>query len=515
MRRSASTVSPSPHSSSCSFSPGPRADELDRDVAPGLLAREPDHRSRARSMILHRLAHVEHVDLAAPADRAGLDDELHRLGDRHEEARHLRVRDRHRAAARDLPAEDRDHAAGRAEHVAEAHGDEPRRRRRRGGRTSRRSTRRAPSTGPSPSSGSTALSVETSTKRFAPNSTATSATMRVAERVVAHRLERVRLHQRRRACTRPRGRRRRAGSFSKTWRIFVRVADVGEHRRRRRGSRARRRARARSRRAPARRGRRARAACGPMRAICRQSSEPIEPPAPVTSTISSGEVAGDRLEVDLDRLAAEHVLDLDGPDLPGEVEVAGDELVQARQRLHRHALPRAPSSTIRCAHLARGGRDRDQHLVRAPLAQERGELVRRAEHADAVEPEVLLARVVVDEPDRRVAERRVAQHLADDQLRRVAGADDDHLLAARDDRARGRALDQRPREQARRRRRTRGRRSRSMIQIAARNATRDGSRGARRRRTSASDGDARRRGARPTCRASRRSATSGCRSRRR
>ena len=41
----------------------------------------------------------------------------------------------------------------------------------------------------------------------------------------------------------------------------------------------------------------------------------------------AGEVRRDGLEVDLDRLAAEHVLHLDGTDLRGEVEVAGDELV--------------------------------------------------------------------------------------------------------------------------------------------------------------------------------------------
>ncbi len=73
------------------------------------------------------------------------------------------------------------------------------------------------------------------------------------------------------------------------------------------------------------------------------------------------------------------------------------------------------------------------------VAQELGQLVGRAEHADPVQAEVLLARVVVDEPDRRVAERRVAEHLAQDQLRGVARADDEHLLAARDDRARRRA----------------------------------------------------------------------------
>ena len=95
------------------------------------------------------------------------------------------------------------------------------------------------------------------------------------------------------------------------------------------------------------------------------------------------------------------------------------------------------------ARVARGGRDRDQELVRAAFAQKLRQLLGRAEHAHAVEAQVLLARVVVDEPDRGVADRRVAVHLAQDQLRRVAGADDDDLLAARDDRARARSLDQR------------------------------------------------------------------------
>ncbi len=46
-------------------------------------------------------------------------------GDRHEVARHVRMRHRHRPALGDLAPEDRDHAARRVEHVAEPHGDEP------------------------------------------------------------------------------------------------------------------------------------------------------------------------------------------------------------------------------------------------------------------------------------------------------------------------------------------------------------------------------------------------------
>ena len=60
---------------------------------------------------------------------------------------------------------------------------------------------------------------------------------------------------------------------------------------------------------------------------------------------------------------------------------------------------------------------------------------RRAQHTDPVEPHVLLAGVVVDEPDRRVAELPALEHLADDELARVAGADDQRLLAARDEAA--------------------------------------------------------------------------------
>src|SRR3954453_3424668 len=90
---------------------------------------------RARSMIFTgspisgrynspRLAHVEHEDLAAAAEAAGADDQLHRLRDRHEVARHARVGDGHGAPGSDLTPEDRHHRARRTEHVAEADGGE-------------------------------------------------------------------------------------------------------------------------------------------------------------------------------------------------------------------------------------------------------------------------------------------------------------------------------------------------------------------------------------------------------
>ena len=77
-----------------------------------------------------------------------------------------------------------------------------------------------------------------------------------------------------------------------------------------------------------------------------------------------------------------------------------------------------------------------------------GEIVGRAEHPYVDDPRSALAGVVVDEPDRCVRELPVALHLAHHQLARVAGADDQHFLAARDD-PRPRPLDQRAREEPR------------------------------------------------------------------
>jgi hypothetical protein len=116
------------------------------------------------------------------------------------------------------------------------------------------------------------------------------------------------------------------------------------------------------------------------------------------------EVVGDDAQVDFDLLAAEHVLDLHGPDLPGEVVVTGDQLVDARQRLDGDAgvLRRLDDVLTRLA--GRGG---------IAISTSSGGLSRRMCGSSAEVPstripcsrKVLLARVVVDQPDRRVAER--------------------------------------------------------------------------------------------------------------
>ena len=76
----------------------------------------------------------------------------------------------------------------------------------------------------------------------------------------------------------------------------------------------------------------------------------------------AGEVRGNRRDVDLDRLSSEDVLHLDRPDLTREVEVACDQLVEARQRLHGDARV-AGDLDDAAAILTRGGRDREQYLV--------------------------------------------------------------------------------------------------------------------------------------------------------
>ncbi len=53
------------------------------------------------------------------------------------------------------------------------------------------------------------------------------------------------------------------------------------------------------------------------------------------------------------------------------------------------------------------------------------------EHADALDADAALERVVVDEADRVEVELRVAQHLAQDEAAAVAGADDQHAPRVR------------------------------------------------------------------------------------
>src|SRR5207253_10959058 len=98
----------------------------------------------------------------------------------------------------------------------------------------------------------------------------------------------------------------------------------------------------------------------------------------------AGEILRDRAHVDLDRFAARHVLHLNRSDLPGEVEVAGDQLVPPGQRLDGDVGGLRYLDDL-LAGLARRGRNRDQDLVRRVVAQDVRQILGRAEHADSVE----------------------------------------------------------------------------------------------------------------------------------
>ena len=139
-----------------------------------------------------------------------------------------------------------------------------------------------------------------------------------------------------------------------------------------------------------------------------------------------GQVAADAVEVHPHRLAPEHVLDLDLAHLAQQPAAGLQQLEHGRHRAHRHAALPAGGDDAR-AHRARRRRDRDQHLVGLDVLEHARQLLGRAEHREpAVDPRALLARVVVDEADRAVAQLGVAQDLAQQQPAAVAGADDDH-----------------------------------------------------------------------------------------
>ena len=277
------TTSSSPHSSSCSFSPARTPmNSIGMSRSGSLPERRIMFCARSRIFTGSPMSRTK-ISPRPPIEPAWMTSDT-ASGRRHEVARHLRVRDRHRPALGDLALEDPDHRAGRVEHVAEAHGDEPRRDVVAARRRPRRSTRTTPST------------ARTRPARSAPcpSRRARSAARRTRRRPRRRPSSRARCSaptragsppSSARACRRRRGRRRSAGSARRPG-----AAARGSRRRRsparRPGSCGRRRARARSRTAAISAWSTRMSREAPARATWRQSSEPIEPPAPVTSTVS-------------------------------------------------------------------------------------------------------------------------------------------------------------------------------------------------------------------------------------
>ena len=332
----------------------------------------------------------------------------------------------------DLAAEDRHHAAGAAEHVAEAH---------------RRVARSAGSAPWRPRARHSASALEApitvggrdrlvgGDEHEAPHAVLARDVRDDArgDRVVAHRLDGVGLHQphvlvgggveddrraraRRtpRACARPpcsrpaRLRARWAGRGarprSSRW-ISNRLSSAWSSSTSRRGA---------------------------TRAICRHSSEPIEPPAPVTSTVGVPQIGADAIQLH-DAQARARARPRPAPRAPGArpwSRLAGlQQLEHGRQRAHGDAALAALAHHAR-AHAARRGGDRDDHLLRLGLLEDARQIALRvAAHADAIDAQPALARIVVEKPHRREPELAVAHDLAQHQAPAVAGAHDQHRPA--------------------------------------------------------------------------------------
>ena len=326
--------------------------------------------------------------------------ELHRLRDRHEVARHALVGDRHRAAERDLAAEDRHDRArtsrgrcrsARSRSVVL------------GQRCCAASTAHSASAFDAPMTvaGVTALSVETSTN--APDALLARDPRHQPrrERVVAHRLDRVELHQPDVLVGGGVEDDRRAVLGEHLAHPLALLA-VGEHRRERRrvdvavvlelaldleevvlgvverGSSRR----------------------GATRAIWRHSSEPIEPPAPVTITTSPLRYAPTRSSSmrtgSRPRMSSTCTSRTWRTTLPAALQ----QLEDGRQRAHRDRRARGTRCTTRARSVP--GADGIAIVTSSGSASSRirAEVVGRAEHAHAVDALAALARVVVDEADR-------------------------------------------------------------------------------------------------------------------
>jgi hypothetical protein len=146
------------------------------------------------------------------------------------------------------------------------------------------------------------------------------------------------------------------------------------------------------------------------------------------------------LDLERDRLAAEHVLHAHFAQLLDQVHRAGDQLEHAGQRAHRDVAV-ATDTDDASAHDSRRGRDRDDDLVRLGVIEHARKLGGRAQHLEAVDAHAALARVVVYEPDRRLTQLRRALHLARDELTCFARSYDQDLAPLREHGAARRALD--------------------------------------------------------------------------
>ena len=133
--------------------------------------------------------------------------------------------------------------------------------------------------------------------------------------------------------------------------------------------------------------------------------------------------------VEIDRLAAQQVLDLDAPDA-GHLHLALKHLVEAGDDADVHL--NLPAETDEVEDLrARDLRDRDDDLLDAVVPHQARQLLGRAEDPDPVDHRTVLLRVVVDESLDVEVHVAAAGDLADGEHTRSSCADEQrgHALA--------------------------------------------------------------------------------------
>ena len=367
----------SSHSCSTSFSPGRRPVKTISISS----ARNPDSRIRSVARSTMRTGSPMFSTKSSPpcANAARLQHEVHRLGDRHEEAGHVRMRDRDRAAARDLLPEERHDAAAAAEHVAEAHREEAPAA---SGGGIAHDHLRDPLGGPHDARRLHGLVGRDQHEALDAVRQRRTRRRSRAEHVVGDRFGRVRLHQRHVLVRGGVEDDATADASAKTRSRLLPVADVGDHRP-----------------TPRWPGRSA-AMCSamskmlfspwptrtsvlaPASAICRQSSLPIEPPAPVTSTCWSAQVAR-RVRSRDDRPTPQQVGDVDLAQTR-HAHAALEQLEHPRHDLGGDAgLPRRLHEAAQ--HRAGGLGHRNDHLVDVARDHDLAQLVEARQHAHALD----------------------------------------------------------------------------------------------------------------------------------
>ena len=137
---------------------------------------------------------------------------------------------------------------------------------------------------------------------------------------------------------------------------------------------------------------------------------------------AAGQVAADGLDLHPHRVAAQDVLDLDVAQLTRELAAGLQQLEDGRHRAHGDAA-RAAGADDRRAQRAGRRRDRDHHLVGLDVVEHLG-AGRRSCRARPAMP--FFFGIVVDEADGPVAELGVLEQLVQQQPAAVAGADDQH-----------------------------------------------------------------------------------------